>query len=75
MKKIVTSLCLFFVVINSYGQDKDVLLDEVEALTTMMYQDSISFEHLKIDIELYLKKVKKSQRKLLIGKAYYILGC
>lgn len=57
-----------------YGRQNDALQDEIEVLTAKMYQDSISFENLKIDVTHYLKRVKKTQRKLLIGKAYYILG-
>ncbi|MFK7750699.1 MAG: helix-turn-helix domain-containing protein [Kordia sp.] len=75
MKKIVTCFCMLFVVIiNCYGQKKDALWNEIEVLTTKMYQDTISFENLKADVQQYLKKAQKSQRKLLIGRAYYILG-
>ncbi len=60
--------------ISAYGQKNDALQNEIEMLTEKMYRKNISFEHLKTDVEHYLIKVKKAQRKLLIGRAYYILG-
>jgi AraC-like DNA-binding protein len=74
MKKFFLLVLLFFVEMTSYAQQKDALFDEVTALKKEVLQKDVTVEAATLKIQAYLKKAKKSNRKELIGRAYYLLS-
>jgi AraC-like DNA-binding protein/tetratricopeptide (TPR) repeat protein len=74
MKLFSLFVCLFFVGMISYAQQKDVLLDEAIALKKEVFKKDADLETVLVQIQEYLKKAKKSNRKELLGRAYYLLA-
>ncbi|WP_082113287.1 helix-turn-helix domain-containing protein [Kordia jejudonensis] len=75
MKKVLLFFYLLFNVILCQAQEKDVLYDEYVTLKNILVaSDSIDVETSELRIRDYLKKVFKSGRKELIGRAYYLLS-
>lgn len=74
MKKLLLFACLFFTGTIVFGQGKDTLLDEANTLKKEVLKKDIDLETATFQIRKYLEKVKKSNRKELIGSAYYLLA-
>lgn len=62
------------IVLCSQAQEKDYLLDEVDELGKTLFNKKIDIVASEILIRNYLKKAFKSERKELIGRAYYLLS-
>lgn len=74
MKKSVLLILFFFVGVISYAQQRDALLDEVIALKKEVLKKEVDLGTATVKIHQYLKKAKKSKRKELIGRAFYLLA-
>lgn len=74
MKKLILFLCFFSTGVICQAQEKDVLLDEAKTLKKDVLNKEVDLKTAEILIHNYLKKAKKSKRKELIGRAYYLLS-
>lgn len=72
MKKSVLLVLFFFVVTATYSQEKDVLFEEAEELIEKIRHKQITREAASEKINEYLKKGEETNRKELIGRAYFM---
>ncbi|WP_430411387.1 helix-turn-helix domain-containing protein [Kordia sp.] len=74
MRKLLLFGCLFFIGMILHSQEKDILGDEVIALKKKVLDRKVPIETAAILIYDYLEKAQQSNRKELIGRAYYLLS-
>ncbi|MFK7747521.1 MAG: helix-turn-helix domain-containing protein [Kordia sp.] len=74
MKKLILFLCFFSIGVLCQAQKKDVLLDKAITLKKDVLDKEVDVKTAEILIRNYLRKAKKSKRKELIGRAYYLLS-
>jgi AraC-like DNA-binding protein len=72
MKKTFLFLLLIFTTISVSAQEKDVLLDEYNAIRKKSIDTTVSKEEFKLLSNQYLTKVKKIKDKKYIGRAFYL---
>ncbi|MGH1383703.1 helix-turn-helix domain-containing protein [Kordia sp.] len=74
MKKLLPFFCFFSVILCCYAQKSDALLEEGIALKKKVLHKKVAIDKAETLIRYYLKKAQESQRKELIGRAYYLLS-
>jgi hypothetical protein len=74
MKKLFLLVLLFATKTTSYAQQADALSTEVVALKKEVLKKGVDVKTATTKIQTYLTKAKKSGRKELIGRAFYLLS-